>query len=256
MEQNGYPDNVEERIPLWHRRSFNLTSQFEVTYYKIDAQGQTKSILLHEGENIFDDEVIIFSKMLRCYSVTSRKENYKYDRGVKRALKVQFIIKDPSDFLTLVPSGTGNDVPMYFYFTSEQNSYGVERELFLEGNNFKAKVFLTYLGHATIKPTMTQYLKEKSGCRDEYFWDLFQPLFSEKVKEKCSVPCYPQGLPKGELSICQTIDDWKCAEEVFGNLIYQNEHIESKSCKILGFDGMQASYTVSELNSGGLMVCS
>ena len=69
-----------ENIKLWDRRFFNL-SQIDITYYKIDSQGQSKSMLLHEGENVFEDEVITLNKMLRCYTVTSKKENYKYERG-------------------------------------------------------------------------------------------------------------------------------------------------------------------------------
>ena len=110
-----------------------------------------------------------------------------------------------------------------------------------------------YYAGVRLKPKMTQYIKEKSGCSDESYWKEFEPTFVTKVKENCPNPCSPRGLPNATLELCQTFADWRCADKEFEtNLLTTNPH-QYSSCNKLEYEG-RLNYISHALNVGSLNV--
>ena len=52
--------------------------------------------------------------------------------------------------------------------------------IFAKSINFSA--FSKYAA-VKLSPKMTKYIKEKSGCSDESFWEAFEPNFVPKAKK-------------------------------------------------------------------------
>ena len=56
------------------------------------------------------------------------------------------------------------------------------------------------------------YLKSKSTCREESFFECFENIFYEKLSE-CPKKCSTYSLPS--LPICKTVKESQCSEKVF-----------------------------------------
>ena len=83
------------------------------------------------------------------------------------------------------------------YFTSEPNSFGIEHLKFMDGKLSLIKMISQQQVTTYLKPKMTKVLTEKTGCREENFFNLFQHEFVENVRRICgeNETCRPTELP-------------------------------------------------------------
>ena len=72
-----------------------------------------------------------------------------------------------------------------------------------------------------LKPKMTRHIKEKSGCRDESFWNVIEPAFVANVTANCGIEgaCTPNGLPNSTLRFCKGFAEYHCAMVEFKKVI-------------------------------------
>ena len=207
----------EKKGTLWDRDSYTL-DQIDVIYYAAKKNNFTK-IALKLGDNVspdFPGEIITLRKMQRCYSILVKSD--KRETGGARYVKV--VMKD-HDFNWF------NTAPAYFYLTDPANAYGTENEMFFEGKAFPVRMILDVVSILTVQPKMTKILKEKTNCREEPVWTTFEPLFVPEVKRKCPNPCFPQGLPNETLALCNTKEDWECANRAMKKLLKNGQKVDT-----------------------------
>ena len=227
-------DDHEKKI--WNRKMFLLGTEVNITYFIYDVKTkQIESILLWENENHFPDsntDLIHVQKMQSCYKITAKTSSgeYMHQSHQERFFKVTFS-----------PSIETNQLPkkLWYYFTSEMNSYGVESNVFYDGKESKINVLEDHLSLVMIDKTkQTKLLSEKSGCLDDSsFWKSFQQIFVPAVREKCLNACNPRGLPQGELDLCNSLEDWRCAEEEFSEIVRSShKDLQKTPCVKLEFD--------------------
>ena len=228
---------------LWHRPMYNLHSDINITYYKIWYSNKTadpQSIILKEGRNNptgFGDEVIEVEKWYNCYSISTvpSENHYQHEQRVMRLLKMEY--NNNLDFMKLYPE------PIFFSLTSKKNSYGAERRLFIEGEVEMFKVPMEFYGGVELSPKVTKLLKEKSGCRNESFWELFEPEFVRGVAEKCGDnACSPIRLPSKSLRACENEAEWNCANLEFRKKFRKMSSADSAPCSKIEYFGIQKVY--------------
>ena len=119
-----------------------------------------------------------------CFKINAISSHIK---GNVRGIKLIYYESTPKEDLP------GN---FEFYVTSEQNSYSALFGQFMNGNVIR---HLTYLGDNVrfgIKSEKFVYLKEKSGCVDKSFWELWEPFYHNHENLKnCSEKCSAITLP-------------------------------------------------------------
>ena len=175
--------------------------------------------------------------MLKCYSISVKIDNYQHKKGRRRYVKV--VLKE-QDLLYRTPA--------YFYITDHANSFGVENKKFFEGKAFSIKAYPHLLALTTVRPKMTKIFQEKSGCRNEPFWTTFEPIFVKEVKGRCPNPCFPQGFPGETLSLCNNLQDWKCADQAMRKLLRNGKRIDTAApCTKLEYEGKLTSHTSLDL---------
>ena len=133
------------------------------------------------SERVTVDYMITFHS---CFKVNASSPQIK---GNVRGIKLIYNESAPKE-----------DLPMnlIFHVTSEQNSYSALFGQFMNGEVIKHG---TYLGHNVrfgLKSEKFVYLKEKSGCVDKSFWELWEPFYNnhenfEDCPEKCSAITLP-----------------------------------------------------------------
>ena len=227
----------EKEGTLWDRDSYNL-NEIDIIYYDASRDNYSK-IILKLGDNVspdFPGEVITLRKMQRCFSILVKSDRYQHKTGRSRFVKVA--MKQPHDF-----SMFNRPPPAFYYLTDHANAYGVENERFFEGKEFSVKLYPDVVAFLTIRPKLTKSLKEKTNCREEKFWTKFEPIFVSEVKEKCSNPCFPQGLPNETLAICEAKEDWKCANQAMKKLLRNGHKVDTGlSCTRLDYEGRLNQY--------------
>ena len=226
-------DDNEKNV--WNRKMYSLGTEVNITYYIYDVKTkETESILLHENENSMPNsntDLIHVQKMQSCYKITAKTSSgdYKHQSHQERYFKI-----------SLSPLIERSQQPeVWYYFTSEVNSYGVESKMFYDGKESKLMALVDMLVGVMIDETkQTKFLSEKSGClNDSSFWKSLQQIFVPAVKEKCLNPCNPRGLPQGELELCESQEDWKCSEEEFTKILMStNKDLQKTPCVTLEFD--------------------
>ena len=101
----------------------------------------------------------------------------------------------------------------------------------------------SYSGHNVmfgLKSEEFVYLKEKSGCVDQSFWDLWEPFYYNHDKFKnCPYKCSAITLPNSSTPICNSTDSYLCAWSVITPAF--NDYIRNddfpKTCTILQYSG-------------------
>ena len=222
---------------LWNRPMYNLHSDINITYHKIKSPNKNadiQSIILKEGRNNptgFGDEVIEMEKWNNCYSISVVSgTNYEHEESVMRLLKMEY--NNNFEFMKLYPE------PIFFFLTSKKNSYGAERRLFEDGKVEIFKVPVEFYGSVVLSPKVTKVLKEKSGCRNESFWELFEPDFVREVVEKCGDnTCSPIRLPSKSLRACENEAEWNCANIEFRKKFRKMTDVVSAPCTKIEFLG-------------------
>ena len=129
---------------------------------------------------------------------------------------------------------------LYVYFTSEDNSYGVERYKFIDGKPLDLILRPNTYGSITLRPKMTKVLKEKSGCREESFYKLFQYEFVEEAKKLCGEvnACRPIELPNNPIRRCNTTDEYICAHRVMGISVRNSKYRKTAPCTKIEYEGI------------------
>ena len=149
---------------------------------------------------------------------------------------------------------------MWFYFTSEANSIAIDNGYPLtEGKGFMAKCRrLDYFDDchtlAYLKPKMTKYIKDKSGCRDNSIWEIIGPEFSTSVKEACGDRgCTPNALPNKTLGYCKNWKDYDCSMAQLSKTLVK--HAKTVPCEKLEYSGQYITQLLSsEASSNRLFI--
>lgn len=210
---------------LWNRKMYNLT-EIDIIYYLGYGENDISKIVLKEGDNTspqFEGEVITLRKMLRCYTISVKSENYQHQKGRTRYVKVVMKSLDIS-----MPRET----PAYFYITDHANSFGVENKKFYDGNVFTVKTYVraNLFVFTTLQPNMItiKLSQEKYNCIDDLpFWVRFEPIFVNDVQRICPNPCFPQGMPNQTLELCNDQENWRCANQVFKKLLKNDTKVNT-----------------------------
>ena len=119
-----------------------------------------------------------------CFKVTASSPKIK---GNIRGIKLIYYESIPKE-----------DQPtnFRFYVTSEQNSYSATYNKYMNG---EVVTHFSYLGHNVrfgLKSEKFVYLKEKSGCVEKSFWELWAPFYYNHENFKnCSKKCSAITLP-------------------------------------------------------------
>ena len=149
---------------------------------------------------------------------------------------------------------------IWFYFTSEANSIAIDNGYPLtEGKGFMAKCRrLDYFDDchtlAYLKPKMTKYIKDKSGCRDNSIWEIIGPEFSTSVKEACGDRgCTPNALPNKTLGYCKNWKDYDCSMAQLSKTLVK--HAKTVPCEKLEYSGQYITQLLSsEASSNRLFI--
>ena len=150
---------------------------------------------------------------------------------------------------------------MWYYFTSETNSIAIDNGYPLtEGQGFEATCqrdsWMDYdcLTYAYLKPKITKYIKDKSGCRDNSIWEIIGPEFSTSVKEACGDRgCTPNALPNKTLGYCKNWKDYDCSMAQLSKTLVK--HAKTVPCEKLEYSGQYITQLLSsEASSNRLFI--
>ena len=213
---------------LDYRISTNVFFFFSLSVEKL-------TLNLKEGNNkVSVNETLNLRRLQCCYKMTSTDTYYIHTDKEIRVIDITF---SPQLAIEKLPSR------VFFYFTSEKNIYGIESGAFFDGHPYKVKLETAFqtekriTQHVNVKPTMIQYLRSKSECKDESFWETFEPVFVEDMKAGCANPCSPLGLPEGTLDFCLTEEDWNCSNSQFDTTLRREINVDVLPCEKVEYQG-------------------
>ena len=222
----------------------------EIHYYKDERyHAQPLSIKLEEGENHVGDEIVTLRKMIWCYTITTTSLSGDLDIYAKRFIRLMF---------PPLPQGAMNPleyVTLHVYFTSEQNSYAIDNGNYLtEGKGhvlqIRRQYGRDYYGLAELKVEMTKVIKEKSGCRDESFWNIIDPNFTNLALENCaSLACAPNGLPNATLSLCDNYEGFVCSLAEFKKAVQTDKNMNTAPCIKIDYSGANRIYLMDDVQN-------
>ena len=222
--------------PLSVNRMFFEPDQFTIYYYKVNKTSSSFSFIkLYEGDNEFDEEIIHLKRMQSVYSISAIPKNGETfidnTKDESRLIKLKF----PSEWIHDVPFWRNS---LYVYLSTEDDSYGVERYKFIDGKPLEFIVRPQTYGGVDLRPKMTKVLKEKSGCREESFYKLFQYEFVEEAKILCGEvnACRPTELPNNPIRRCNTTDEYICARKAMGISLRNSKHHKTAPCTKIEYD--------------------
>ena len=94
-------------------------------------------------------------------------------------------------------------------------------------------------GKVFLKPKMTKVLKEKTGCRDESFYEGFQYEFVDYVRRVCGneSACTPIELPTNLIRRCETQEESDCADDALKHSIRKSRYQDSIPCTKIEYGG-------------------
>ena len=173
-------------------KMFDIQTEMNISY----TINSKQSMVLNEKDNTspeFGDEIIQLERMSRCYKLSTNASPTKRE---ERSIKIE---------ITPHLEGILNRLPMkiFFFLTSAENSFGVEQDIFIEGNPYETQVSLQHQMKTILKPKKIEYLKEmRGGCEDSGFWNVVESTFVSDIKRKCPIPCSTFKLPSGTLEDC------------------------------------------------------
>ena len=146
---------------------------------------------------------------------------------------------------------------MWFHYTTKANSFAIDNGYVLtEGQGHVAKCQrnkpLDCYTIASLKPTMTKYIKEKSDCRDESIWKIIEPAFSSSVVEACgNKGCTPNALPNTTLGYCRNWQDFDCSMAQLRKTMANDKRSKKVPCEKLDYAGYDRSNTFSPADDVG-----
>ena len=219
---------------IWKRKLYKLGTEVNITYYKIPSINYkkylTNYITLKEGDNAspnFGGEIINLRRMQSSYVITPKSENYKHEEQLQRMIRLDFAphLRKPGQYLDV-----------FIDIGSEANSYGTEKQIFKEGTTRGGMLWEDHFANIIVTTTRTERLKEKTNCKDEFFWLTIEKAFVNQVKEICPIPCSPQGLPSMILELCETEDSWKCSNDILDKVISKRDDYYSSPCVTIDYE--------------------
>ena len=223
-------------------KDFNI-SKF-LTFYDF-IEGSTDNVL-KEGEN--EKQMVSMTKMQTvfsgtCYKLTStakKVDSHNYER-----ISVTFHDDIPYDKLPIIEA----------HFTSEENSYGIARAHWLDGDLLVFKIQPNQkISEFVLREENYIFLKEKSECREESFYHCYGTLFLKEDFNNCPKKCLPHTFPNEtiygyEIPYCKIqSEDMKCASRLsfdvkYGSVI-KGQCIE-RSCQQVQYSGTEAYQQIS-----------
>ena len=217
---------------------WKIFSDFNMSYYVFDGLDEDVDHLeMGKNYNAISKEEIYLQKIYTNYKGICYQLNFRNTNEIFQNLLHQ--IKISSDI---------HELPkMEFYFTSEQNSYGITfsdwrngevLKVDIKGRNFKT-VDITAMKHV--------FLKSESKCSDESFYECFGSKVILANFSTCSEPCIPNSFPNKFIHPdCHECKEWhKCEEfqcshdvvyKIFNNLS-TNPAACPRSCTTLQYSG-------------------
>ena len=174
----------------------NYGTAFNVTYqtYKNDEQTSEETIPLKIGENhlaVSKEKVSLTMIYTRwkgiCYKVkTTRKADFRWTE-IKLKTSVSKILDQTE-----------------FFFTSEENSFGITNDIFMDG-----KPSSTQLNGGNWKEIYLSVEKNmKLACTKESFFEYVASRLSKSNFENCTHTCLRTSLPNELYPICPNYEDW------------------------------------------------
>ena len=202
----GNPKQSDRRVPLAHL-------DVNLYYYRKDQdqeESSTKWKRLKEGPNHIQDEIIVLRKMKFCHAIIAKKANddetYQHKLMEKRYIRAIFPPGDALYRQGQTYADLFHDMSLYFYFTSEDKAYPIdfgrfqlsaEEAYVVKLRQVPSKSLIEVMAYINLKPTITKYIKEKSGCRDVSVLKLIAPNFIALAKDSCDQKaCTPRGFPE------------------------------------------------------------
>ena len=176
--------------------SHNYGTEFNVTYQTFKSDGLTseENIVLKIGENnlaVSKGKVSLTMLYTRwngiCYKINTTREVDLKKTEIK-----------------LSTTHSKNLGITQFFFTSEQNSYGVTNDQFKDGKNFSTH--LTGGDWKEIDLTMKKYMN--LACSKESFFEYIASRLSDSNFENCTDKCLRTTLPNEQYPICVNYEEW------------------------------------------------
>ena len=224
--------------------NYDYGKDYKISYKQYDYE---KEFILYEGENFNSEanETILFEEVHsikmgtgKCFKVSPI--NVSLTKSTIRQIKV-FYADD-------VPYGK---IPsLRFYFTSEENAYGIIQNVWIDGDvliiDLEKSVSLKRI---ELKSQNYIYLKRKKKLEcspTNSFYECFGSLILKDEFQSCPKKCLTMKMPKGlrnknvTIPKCQTEAERKCADNVIWNLYTHNVSklgICPKLCTSLQFSG-------------------
>ena len=172
-----------------------------------------------------------------CYKISTKStSNTTVKKGYSQNIIVEY---DKSIALSNLPVLT-------IYFTSEQNAYGIMFSEWMDGEVLEFNIKNNVYTEISLRPERYIYLKAKSKCFDESFYECFGFKFISNNFNGCQKKCLPydnfllNATHEGkQYATCETYEESECsieiAKSVFTNITDTNVCL--KSCSILQYSG-------------------
>ena len=171
-----------------------------------------------------------------CYKISTESTSHStVNKGYSQNIIVQY---DQSIALS--------DLPMLtIYFTSEQNAYGIMFSEWMDGEVLEFNIENNTYEEISLRPERYIFLKAKSKCFDESFYECFGLKFLSNNFDGCQTKCLPYDnfllnatYEEKQYATCQTHEELECsieiAKSVFANITETNV---CNSCSILQYSG-------------------
>ena len=172
-----------------------------------------------------------------CYKISTKStSNTTVKKGYSQNIIVEY---NKSIALSNLPVLT-------IYFTSEQNAYGIVFSEWMDGEVLEFNIKNNVYTEISLRPERYIYLKAKSKCFDESFYECFGFKFLSNNFNGCQKKCLPydnfllNATHEGkQYATCETYEESECsieiAKSVFTNITDTNVCL--KSCSILQYSG-------------------
>ena len=172
-----------------------------------------------------------------CYKIsTERTSHSAVNRGYS-----PFILVEYNKLIEI------NNLPLLkAYFTSEKNAYGVTFSEWMDGEVLEFNIETNVYQEISLRPERYIYLRAKSKCIDDSFYECFGFKFLSNNFNECPRKCLPNitfpsyaRYEEKEYTVCQTNEEIECSTEIakqmFDNITETDACL--KSCSILQYSG-------------------
>ena len=168
----------------------NINISYEGSNFEVNHLQEFKRYFIQEANETV--QVVQFSD--ECFKINSTLIS-PFKQGDDRLIKLNILELqyDPED------------MEVQFFFSSEENSYGVFVSDWLEGNVFDQKVKIGHHVEVNIKQHEFRWLKDERKCSDESNFQRWKRIILKSTSEllqECGVICAPFQFLSDELPLC------------------------------------------------------